>query len=189
MQSVLIVSSGEKSLSFFTDLLSKDYYSEIVLAKNANDARRKIIDRDFDLVIINSPLSDEMGGELAKNIASNSICQVILLVKSDNFDEISAVTEDYGVFTVSKPVNKAFFWTAIKLASSAHNKLVRLNNENAKLSTQLADMKIISRAKCLLIEHLGMTEEQAHKYIEKEAMDLRDSKASIAKKVIKTYEG
>ena len=33
-----------------------------------------------------------------------------------------------------------------------------------------------------------MTEKQAHHYIEKQAMDMRTNKLTVAKQVIKTYE-
>ena len=50
------------------------------------------------------------------------------------------------------------------------------------------DMKIINRAKFLLISCLNMTEVQAHRYLEKQAMDQRESKLEVAKQVIRTYE-
>ena len=49
-------------------------------------------------------------------------------------------------------------------------------------------MKIINRAKFLLISCLNMSETQAHRYLEKQAMDLRISKLQVAKQVIQTYE-
>ena len=50
------------------------------------------------------------------------------------------------------------------------------------------EVRIINRAKCCLIEYLKMTEPQAHRYIEKQAMDLRQTKREIAESILKTYE-
>ena len=50
------------------------------------------------------------------------------------------------------------------------------------------DMKVINRAKLLLMTHLNMSESQAHRYLEKQSMDLRVSKLKVAKQVIKTYK-
>ena len=49
-------------------------------------------------------------------------------------------------------------------------------------------MGLIDRAKCVLIQVLGMTEPQAHRYIEKQAMDMRVSKRQVAEELLKTYE-
>ena len=56
------------------------------------------------------------------------------------------------------------------------------------LRNMVEDMKVINRAKLLLVTCLNMTETQAHRYLEKQAMDLRTSKLHIAKQVIRTYE-
>ena len=63
-----------------------------------------------------------------------------------------------------------------------------LTEENEKLKNMVEDMKVINRAKLLLITCLNMSEEQAHRYIEKHAMDLRTSRLQIAKQIIRTYE-
>ena len=67
-------------------------------------------------------------------------------------------------------------------------RMLRVEEENQKLRHMVEDMKIINRAKFLLITCLNMSEEQAHRYLEKQAMDLRVSKVQVAMQVIKTYE-
>jgi response regulator NasT len=66
--------------------------------------------------------------------------------------------------------------------------MLRVTEENEKLKHIVEDMKIINRAKFLLISCLGMSELQAHRYLEKQAMDLRISKQQVAKQVINTYD-
>ena len=46
-----------------------------------------------------------------------------------------------------------------------------LRKESETLKSKLREMKTLSKAKSLLISEKGMTEEQAHRYIEKSAMD------------------
>mgnify|MGYP001534993779 FL=1 len=50
------------------------------------------------------------------------------------------------------------------------------------------ELKTVNRAKWLLIGKLGMNEADAHRYIEKLAMDTRQTRREIAESVIKTYE-
>lgn len=67
-------------------------------------------------------------------------------------------------------------------------RLKSLENRTAGLKKQLDDSKLVNRAKMLLISRLGMSEMQAHKYIEKTAMDSCASKKDVAVRIIKTYE-
>lgn len=50
------------------------------------------------------------------------------------------------------------------------------------------EIRLIERAKEVLIEYLKMTEAQAHRYIEKQAMDMRITRREVAESIIKTYE-
>ena len=56
------------------------------------------------------------------------------------------------------------------------------------LKSEVAELKIVDRAKFLLMDKLGLSEEEAHKHLEKQAMDLCIRKSDAAKRVIMTYE-
>ena len=49
------------------------------------------------------------------------------------------------------------------------------------------EIKQVNRAKMLLMQNLNMTEQEAHHYIEKEAMNRGLKKTSVAENVVKTY--
>ncbi|MFI3225949.1 MAG: ANTAR domain-containing protein [Clostridia bacterium] len=188
MDSALIVSSSDKGNDFFVSMLRQIFCSKVTTVKTCGETRRFMMERDFDLYIINSPLTDETGENLSIHIATRSSSQVILVVKAELYDVISSKVEDYGVITIAKPINRHMFWTALKLAKASGNRLKMLKSENTKLTKKIDDIKIVDRAKYLLISYLNMTEPQAHKYIEKQAMDLRVSKRKIAEKILRTYE-
>ncbi len=188
MDQVLIVSSGEKSTEFLKQTLKNAFFLKISVFSSCASARREFYEHDYDLVIINAPLADESGEEFARFVASKGMCQVILIVKSEFYDEVSAMVEDDGVLTISKPLNKAVFWSTLKLAKSTHNRVVKMQAENRKLKEKIEDIKIVDRAKCILISYMSMTEQDAHRYIEKQAMDMRESKRKIAEGILKTYE-
>jgi AmiR/NasT family two-component response regulator len=184
----LIVSCTGKSITFLTEVLNSFSLNKIVTATSCSGARQLLLEQDFDLVIINAPLHDESGESLSRHVASKGISQVILIVKSDYYDEVSHIVEDYGVITIAKPVNKNLFWSALKLAKAAGNKLKTMQAENDKLTKKIEDIRIVDRAKCILISYLNMRENEAHKYIEKQAMDMRITKRDVAEGILKTYE-
>ena len=188
MESALIVSYSDKSTAFFTDMLKAVSCDKIVAAETCGIARRLLLERDFDLCIINAPLQDESGETLSRHIVSKGISQVILCVPSQHYEEVSSIVENFGIITISKPLNKNLFWSALKLAKASLSKMKSLQFENDKLMQKIEDIRIVDRAKCILISYLNMSEPQAHKYIEKQAMDMRITKRAVAEGILKTYE-
>ena len=85
-------------------------------------------------------------------------------------------------------MNRVIFWSALKLVNATYNKMYKLKRENNKLLHKIEDIRMIDRAKCILIQYLNMTEAEAHRYIEKQAMDMRATKRIIAEGILKTYE-
>jgi AmiR/NasT family two-component response regulator len=188
MESALIVSSSEKGTALFSEILNAASIGHIVTLTTCGEARRLLLERDFDLVVINAPLRDESGESLSRHIVSKGVSQVILVVKSEYFEEVSAQTEEYGILTIAKPINRTLLWSALKLAKSAGLRLKSMQTENNKLKQKIEDIRIVDRAKCILISYLGMNEQQAHRYIEKQAMDMRTTKRAVAEGILKTYE-
>jgi len=80
------------------------------------------------------------------------------------------------------------FWHILELAIDTQIELQEVQKENRVLKQKIEDIRIIDRAKCILISRLNLSEEQAHRAIEKQAMDMRASKRVIAEDILKTYE-
>ncbi len=188
MNKKLIVSSSEKGQELLLTLLKSHDTTLATAAHNAGEARRLLIQHDFELVIIATPLSDEFGSDLATYIADNSQAGVILIVKQDIAEQVAAKVEDFGVIVVPAPLSKVLFFQSIKMVNIMRRRMLKLQNENVKLRAKLSDTKVINRAKCILIQHLNITEEEAHKQIEKQAMDRQMTRKAIAENVIDNYE-
>ena len=63
-----------------------------------------------------------------------------------------------------------------------------LENENSRLQKKIEEIRIVDRAKLVLIQVLKMTENQAQHYIEKQSMDLRQTRLATAENILRTYE-
>jgi response regulator NasT len=188
MESALIISTTEKSASIFSEMLNAASIKQIAFLPSCGEARRLLSEMDFDLVVVNAPLPDESGEDLSRYIASKGVSQVILAVKNEFFNAISAVCENDGVLTISKPVDKTLLWSALALAKSAQNRIKRIQAENSEIKQKIEDIRVVDRAKWILISRMSMSEKEAHRFIEKQAMDLRTTKRAIAEGILKTYE-
>jgi len=187
IENVLIVSSSKKTLLFFTEILNAASVNQIASLQSCTEARRLLLERDFDLVIVDAPLPDETGDDFSRHVAVKGISQVILAVNNEYFDAVSAVCENDGILTISKPVNKNVFWSALMLVKSAQNRLKNKKNDDAKLKQKIEGIRIIDKAKSILMSYMNMSEHEAHRYIEKQAMDVRSAKRTVAEKIIKAF--
>jgi response regulator NasT len=188
MESALLVSHPGKDAALFTEFLKEASIFQVTSSQSCDSARKLIQKQDFDIIIVNSPLQDESGESFSRYAVSKCVSQVILLVENDSFDSVSAACEDDGILIITKPVNKSLLWSALSLAKSARNKLKRIQSENTQLKQKIDDLRIIDRAKWILISSLKMSEQEAHRYIEKQAMDMRSSRRIIAEGILKRYE-
>ena len=142
------------------------------------------MDGEFDLVLVNTPLPDEFGHELAQLAAGETTAGVILLAKAEIADSVAEKVEDDGVFVVPKPLSRVLFMQALRMTRAARSRLNGLQNENRRLQKRIEDIRLVDRAKCLLIECCGMSEPEAHSYIEQQAMNRRCPKRDIAQGII-----
>lgn len=184
---VLVAGAGDRLGGFMTELLPKADYEVAALCDSAAQTRRNLLEKSADLVIINSPLRDEFGTRLALDLAEENL-GVLLLVSGENYDQVCFKVEDYGVLTLPKPVSRDGFYRAIKLLTALRGKLLEMEKRQQSLQEKMRDNRIMNQAKCLLISKLHMSESDAHYFIEKQAMDTRQSRREVAENIIKSYE-
>ena len=184
---VLVVGSGDKIFDYISDMLPKSGYEPLLRANDAGEARRLLPDTPADIAIINTPLTDEFGTELALDLAESPM-GVMLLVKSELYDQVCYKVEDSGVLTLGKPMTRQGFYSAVKLLSALSARLAKMEKKNRSLQEKMADIRVVNRAKWLLIERHRMTEEDAHYFIEKQSMDMRLSRREVAENIIRSYD-
>ena len=185
---VLIISSNEKSLTAILQLIAAESVSVTDTADSAAKGRQMAAETAYQTILINAPLKDAAADSLAIELAKMTGAGIMLFVSSEAERETEEKVMSYGVFVLSKPVSKAWFYKALHLLEAAEYRTRNIQHENQRLQQQINEAKIINRAKGVLMEYLSMTEPQAHKYLEKQAMDLRISKLEVAKRLISTYE-
>ena len=188
MEKVLIISTQKESSDALFDIIKPLDFSNYDYATSGGEARRKFDYMDFDLTIINTPLSDEFGTDLALDIADKSLSAILLLVKSDIKEQVHDKVSVTGAFVVGKPINRQVLLQTIPFVLSSKQIIATLREQNQVLKRKVDDVKVIERAKFCLIKYLGLDEKQAHRYIQKQAMDLRIAPRSVADNILKTYE-
>ena len=179
----LIVSAGANANEYLARHIAELGYTRPVIVASGGEARRQMDARDFEVIVINTPLPDEFGHELGTDAVQKTRSGVILLA-----DQIAPQLQEYGVLVVGKPFTAVQFRQCVQIAASCYRRLDLLRVENDRLRDKLAQQRLVERAKCMLIEHRHLTEADAHRLIEKRAMDTRCSRSEVAQELIEEME-
>lgn len=188
MENILIVSSSNKSKELLINIVKESGSYKIEAVEDSSQCMEIIKDIDFDLIIINSPLRDDHGEKLSIFINKNTSTSTILIVKNNSSQVNISRLESIGIYIMEKPLNKLLLISVINSYIIHRRRFNNIIVENKELKDKINDIKLIDRAKLTLIQYLKMSENEAHKYIEKQAMDLRITKVEVAKNILKIYE-
>ena len=188
MGRALIISAGASSNEYISARLTEMGYSRPVIIPSGAEARRRMTESDFELIVVNSPLPDEFGHEVCINAVEKTDAGVVFLVKAAQAEQLLGPLSDQGVLVLGKPFSTAFFMQVMHMAEAGNHRLQRARQENARLQEKIAQVRLVSRAKCCLIEHEHLTEAEAHRYIEKQAMDTRRDRTEVAQEILDSYE-
>lgn len=185
--SILIVSATDSFTSAFAGLLPETRYCPVHNVASVSAAKRVLAEKTFDFVIINAPLPDDAGTRFAIDICLGKQSAVLLLVKNDIHAGIHDRVSEYGVFTLPKPTSKQTMVHALNWMESARERLRLFEKKSLSINEKMAEIRLVNKAKWILISELSMSEPEAHRYIEKQAMDRCIAKRSIAEEIIKLY--
>lgn len=185
--SVLVVSSAEKMNIALSGLLPESHYQPIRTVSSVSAGRRAWNERSYDFVLINSPLPDDAGIRFAIDVGNSKDTVVLLFVRAELHEDVRDKVVEHGVFTLAKPLSRPMLMFALDWMASAREQLRKLEKKTLSVEEKMEEIRIVNRAKWLLISELNMDEPQAHRYIEKQAMDRSVSKREIAEEIIKTY--
>ena len=185
--SILTVSATDSFTSAFADLLPETRYSPVHTVSSVSAAKRVLAEKAFDFVIINAPLPDDVGTRFAIDICTSKQSAVLLLGKNDVHAGIHDKVAEYGVFTLPKPTSKPTMLHALNWMESARERLRQSEKKSLSIEEKMAEIRLVNKAKWILISELSMSEPESHRYIEKQAMDRCISKRTIAEEIIKTY--
>ena len=186
--SILIVSASEQFDAQVGQSISDKGFVLIDKRKTATLARRALMDKNYDIVIINAPLSDEMGYELALDICEDYNTSVLIATPPEIFDSVSDYVSDAGVLVTLKPLQTDQVGIALRYLLAVQNRIHRFEEQVAKTEEKLEEVKLVSRAKILLMEKKHMSEKDAHRLIGKEAMDHGVSRKTVASSIIDSLE-
>lgn len=182
---ILVVSASEKMADVVRDVLPGPQYRHPVCVSSMGDAKRMLVSQPFDILIVNTPLKDDFGVQASIDIAHQYTAGILLLVKAELYEQVSLQTENYGIVTLARPTTRQGLCSAVRMLCAVQVKIRKLEEELRRAKERLKEQQTIDRAKWILVDQRNMREPDAHRYIEKSAMDRCVRKIRIAEEIIR----
>lgn len=117
-------------------------------------------------------------------IERSRVCGTAVIVSKESVPLAEELLAGSGAAVLSSDVALPVLLGVLRAEAKAGERLFAVSGEIDRLREKLRTEKLISRAKLVLMVR-GMNEEEAHRFLEKQAMDRRISRAAVAEEVLK----
>lgn len=184
---ILIIASNKTLLEQLTHLLRSEGFFQIEYAVSTNDARQKVVYLEPDIIIVNCPLCGESRIDFIMDLSERTSSGLLILTPSDTLEDMQYDLQHIGAIIIPKPLSRAILVDTLHFL--AHFWSYRRDSKLSSLSSSSKEEEklIINESKTLLINKLGLTEPCAHRYIQKQSMNLRLSQVKVAHQIIKYF--
>ncbi len=161
---------------------------KIVKAENIEQARRLLSQSSFDLIVAQLAPKSTALQQVVLELSMLHNTSALVLCPQNKTDTLSYQYRDALILTLSSRTSKTTLAQIAdylgKSAQSQRRLLESLNQEKRKLQ----DEKLVSQAKMQLVSLCHWSEDKAHQYILKTAMDHSMTKAAAARQILRKLE-
>ena len=157
----------------------------------ANDGRSAVnMARELrpDLVIMDIKMPDMDGIEAAQVLTAEKVAPVLLLTAYSQQDLIERAKEAGVVGYLVKPFRESNLAPAIEITLSRFQEFQTVQKEVEDLKEALETRKIVDRAKGILMDSQGLTEQDAFRRLQKMSMNTRRPMKEIAEAIILAHD-
>lgn len=186
--SLLLITLSRETAAHFATILPADRFAPELNVCSPLEAAYVMGETLYDVVVIDVSVPAEDGSSLAKAAVQSGVSGVLMLTSRETYEATAAAAAEYGFMTLPSPVDPSLLKQSLGMMASVSQRLRALETKTAALEAKMEEMRVVSRAKLLLIQQFKMTEKQAHRFIEKNAMDRCVTRKVIAEKIIRTYD-
>jgi len=171
------------------ELLERAGFEVCAEAKDGLEAVELAHSEQPDLAVLDVKMPRLDGIEAARRIMDERPIPIVMLTAYGQ-DELVARAAEVGVFGyLVKPFREQDLLPAIRTAHARHEELLALREQADSLAEAHASRKAIERAKGLLMEREGLTEQEAFARLRKASQVSGRPMKVVAEAVVATFDG
>ena len=166
------------------ETLEEEGYVVVGETGRGDKAVELVRDLQPDLVILDVKMPGIDGLEAAGIITAEKLCGVLILTAFSQREVIEQARDAGALAYLVKPFQKSDLIPAIEVAIGRFRELRNLTGEIDALGEQLEARKSIERAKGILMDERGMSEQDAFAFIQRTAMSERSKMRAVADRIV-----
>jgi len=166
------------------ELLEEEGYEVVGETGRGDEAVDLVRRMRPDLAILDIKMPGMDGLSAARHIAGERLAAVLILTAFSQRDLVEQARDAGALAYLVKPFQKSDLLPAIEVALGRHSELTSLERELSDLAERLEARKLIDRAKGRLMDEHSMSEQQAWRFLQTNAMDRRMKVHQVAQLVI-----
>ncbi len=157
-----------------------------VVAEVADGASAVRLTRELqpDLVILDVKMPVMDGIQAAEEIAKDRLAAILILTAFSQRDLVEKARRAGAMAYLVKPFQKHDLLPAVEIAAGRFRELSGLEATVDDLQGRLEARKLVERAKGLLQQHEGLSEAEAFRLLQRQAMERRQSMRQVAEQII-----
>lgn len=166
------------------ELLAEEGYDVVADVGRGDLAVEAVRTHRPDAAIFDVKMPGLDGVEAVRVLAPERICPVIMLTAFSQREVIEQARDAGALAYLVKPFQRTDLVPAIELAIGRFEEVLALAGERDDLAGRLEVRKLVDRAKGVLMDRRGMTEQDAYGFLQRRAMEGRTTMAEVSRAVI-----
>lgn len=166
------------------ETLEEEGYEVVGETGRGDHALQLVRDLQPDLAVLDIKMPGMTGLEVAQVINSERLCGVLILTAFSQREVVEQARDVGALAYLVKPFQKSDLIPAIEVAIGRFRELSSLQGEVGRLEDQLETRKIVDRAKGVLMDREGMSEQDAFTFIQRTAMSRRTRMRDVAERIL-----
>ena len=176
MESVIVAFESERSCERIRDILESSGTAACILCRSAAEVKRTVSKQRVSTVICGFKLPDEPAEALFEDLPPT--CSMLIVAVQGMLD----LCQNDDIFRLASPVRRGDLVASVRLLLQMGHRLEKF----VRPQRSQEEEELIQSAKELLMDRNGMTEEQAHRFLQKKSMDSGVKMAQTARLVLGT---
>lgn len=161
MRQVIVAFERQSNCDRLRESIERGGEFSCVVCRTADQVRRAVRKLRLDLVVCGFKLGEESCESLFYDLPQR--CSMLMVAPQARLE----LCEAEGIFKLQAPVRRSELLASVRLLAQLH----RSGRDEGPARRSQEEQELVERAKAVLMDRHGMTEEQAHRFLQKQSMD------------------
>lgn len=187
-QCVLIGGSNNQLNINIKSFLEANDYFVADICQTGNEILRKVSRIHPKIVILSYEISNMAGLKITEILIEDYQCIVVLLLTQAERSYAQRKFDNPNLYFILKPVNKTVLLNTLEIALKTDRHIQTLKDRIKCLEDDMGSRIIIEKAKGILMDRLGISEQAAYESMRKQSMNKKLPMKDLAKSIIDAME-